>query len=474
MENRTRTYIEDQIAKDKSEDAIDFLLNWLENTTYVEKRIYNRVVVMKGRLIRLLNNQKNGLVSESDYSVERNRINFSALSLLDEVSNLKYSHNNVESRLTVERELIGSYSEANYFKYDFFICYSTYDISIVEEIYDYLSGYGLRLFMAAKELRKSANSSYFEEIANALTQSKNLVLVVSDNVFKSEWAKSEYESFYNEFYIKDKVNRGIFLLSKEKSSINQIPLLLRRFQVLDHAEDIINFIRHKKLSQLGRISGKKSNSLINHEKEKHNYRSNELVKEDSSERQNVGDKKASKSLTSTKSIKGTPFSKIFRNRIFGGLLVFISSYLTIAFISYLFTWRIDQDSVLRFSHGLIFDSKLDMANWLGRLGALISNYFFYWGTGISSFVFCYLFFRMGISLWHGNFPKKNEILRMIHLSLIIFSISLFLEGVFEQAAFPWGGSIGEVISLYVGKTFTMLVTVSIIIGASIKIIKASK
>ena len=74
----------------------------------------------------------------------------------------------------------------------------------------------------------------------------------------------------------------------------------------------------------------------------------------------------------------------------GVVLLFLSLYLFIAFFSYLFTWYIDQDKVLRFSWQQLLASEFQMANWLGRLGAVVSNAFFYWGFGLPSFLFILL------------------------------------------------------------------------------------
>ena len=70
-------------------------------------------------------------------------------------------------------------------------------------------------------------------------------------------------------------------------------------------------------------------------------------------------------------------------KLIGILCLFFALYLFIAFTSYLFTWHIDQDKVMRFDWWrLLFESGLDMANWLGRLGAIVSNMFFFWGHAL--------------------------------------------------------------------------------------------
>ena len=80
------------------------------------------------------------------------------------------------------------------------------------------------------------------------------------------------------------------------------------------------------------------------------------------------------------------------------MLLSLAVCLAIAFVSYIFTWQTDQDKVLRFSWGIFAQGDLSMANWLGRLGAIVSHMFFYWGFGVSSFFFVALFAKLGTTL----------------------------------------------------------------------------
>ena len=59
-------------------------------------------------------------------------------------------------------------------------------------------------------------------------------------------------------------------------------------------------------------------------------------------------------------------------KILGVLCGFFALYLVIAFISYLFTWKADQDQVLKLSWAILMDNTVTVTNWLGRLGAVIS------------------------------------------------------------------------------------------------------
>ena len=83
-----------------------------------------------------------------------------------------------------------------------------------------------------------------------------------------------------------------------------------------------------------------------------------------------------KSTKTSRSKKSQPKPRDERYpKIFGALSVLIGLYLMIAFVSYLFTWTTDQDKVLTFSWNVFAQSDLTVDNWLGRLGAVVSNMF---------------------------------------------------------------------------------------------------
>ncbi len=154
-------------------------------------------------------------------------------------------------------------------------------------------------------------------------------------------------------------------------------------------------------------------------------------------------------------------------KLVGILCLFLALYLLIAFFSYLFTWQIDQDRVLRFSWRLLLESEQEMANWLGRLGAIISNMFFYWGFGLPSFVLVYLLSFTGLSLIRReplgkHWPKY----RMYLLLMLVFSV--FLEFVTGQAEFPWGGAFGDAVSAwlisFVGTAGMIVLLLFLVIG----------
>ena len=122
--------------------------------------------------------------------------------------------------------------------------------------------------------------------------------------------------------------------------------------------------------------------------------------------------------------------------------MFFALYLFIAFFSYLFTWRADFDNVYNFPWRVLLDSEIVMENWLGRLGAIVSNAFFFWGFGMPSFVFVFL---LGLFGWASvkREPYKVHMPLLRQSFLWVLFLSVFLEFVFRNSQFPWGGAFGE-------------------------------
>ena len=132
-----------------------------------------------------------------------------------------------------------------------------------------------------------------------------------------------------------------------------------------------------------------------------------------------------------------------RLRKIGGILcIMLGIYLAVAFASYIYTWKTDQDKVLQFSWEIMLQGDLSVSNWLGRLGAFVSNAFFYWGFGLPSIAFVFLLFKLGTDL-----IKKRSLTPFLFMAkdaiVWIAFLSLVLEFMFRGSAFTWGGAFGE-------------------------------
>ncbi len=154
-------------------------------------------------------------------------------------------------------------------------------------------------------------------------------------------------------------------------------------------------------------------------------------------------------------------------KLFGLLCLFIAVYLFVAFFSYLFTWYIDQDKVLNMMNWKLLTSKFEMANWLGRLGAITSNFFFYWCFGLPSFLLVYLIGKIGLNrIYRQPFSTLMPTINYTIVAMILSSV--FLEFVAGSAQFPFGGAVGEGIAgwlqNFVGTIGLWLLIIAMVIG----------
>ena len=129
-------------------------------------------------------------------------------------------------------------------------------------------------------------------------------------------------------------------------------------------------------------------------------------------------------------------------KILGILCCLIGLYLLLAFTSYIFTWKADQDQVLRLSWSILFDNTVSVDNWLGRFGAVVSNLFFYWGFGIASYLVIPMVGRLGFNLIKRQ-PILSSLLYFQKIFLVMCFAAILAAFLFQHSSFPWGGSFGS-------------------------------
>lgn len=149
-------------------------------------------------------------------------------------------------------------------------------------------------------------------------------------------------------------------------------------------------------------------------------------------------------------------------KVIGIMVALLSVYLWLAFLSYLTTWKADQDKVFNFEWGQFFDQTLEFDNWLNRFGAITSNAFFYWGIGISSFIVVFVLLKLAYILFTEKSLKELGSPLQYAITFVLYCSPL-AAFVFESSDFPWGGSFGSYVSSwlveFVGKLGTALLFV---------------
>lgn len=171
---------------------------------------------------------------------------------------------------------------------------------------------------------------------------------------------------------------------------------------------------------------------------------NEYIKDVPSEK-----KKTTRKKTVSNDSKGSAISNLSdrfnRKKLktsIGVVLILLSFYLFLAFVSYLMTWNIDQDRVI--NKGLIDflfeENELPVANWLGKFGAWASHVFMYNWFGISSFGFCLIFLLLGAKIAFNY--TILPISKTLGITVVFIVWSALLFGFFAKSVNYFGGSFG--------------------------------
>ena len=151
-------------------------------------------------------------------------------------------------------------------------------------------------------------------------------------------------------------------------------------------------------------------------------------------------------------------------KLFGILLLIAAIYLGVAFFSYLFTWKVDQDRVLRFSWKLLLNDGPTVDNWLGRLGAFLSNFWMYFLFGVPSFGVVYFLWKLGL-----NFLRRQSIKRMANVfvttMLAVLGFSVLFEFAFGHLTnFPLGGAVGAYLVSHLTRVLGAFGVILLLIG----------
>ena len=151
-----------------------------------------------------------------------------------------------------------------------------------------------------------------------------------------------------------------------------------------------------------------------------------------------------------------------RRTIVGVCLTAFTVYMAFAFISYLFTWRIDQSTLDVPASKLFFNPNIVASNWTGTFGAFLAHRFMYRWIGLPSFALIVILAVLIFKLFN---IKTLPVGKTIKLS-IIYSIwgSIALGYVFHHAAFTPGGAHGYFVSEWmnavIGKLGTGIVLIT--------------
>ncbi|MEM9023749.1 MAG: DNA translocase FtsK 4TM domain-containing protein, partial [Bacteroidota bacterium] len=160
------------------------------------------------------------------------------------------------------------------------------------------------------------------------------------------------------------------------------------------------------------------------------------------------------------------FLKDERTRKVTGLfLILFSACMLVAFTSFLFTWKVDQDVMLHHSWwDILTSSELQVDNWLGAIGAMLAHQFIHKWFGIASFLFVLLLFLLGFRVLFGiNLLPLGKTTRYSFFALLWLSVTL--GALFGDPYAFLGGSVGRTVNKWLSSTLGGIGTGFVIVFA---------
>jgi len=145
----------------------------------------------------------------------------------------------------------------------------------------------------------------------------------------------------------------------------------------------------------------------------------------------------------------------------GVVFIAFSILLALSFTSYLFTWKSDQSILHIPFRSLVFDNSIEVENWVGKIGAILSNLMIHNWFGLASFSFILISILIGFRLLK---VKILPLSKSIFLILVITVwLSIAMAYFFADKLFYMGGAHGYFLCTWLnglwGKIGTLLLIV---------------
>jgi S-DNA-T family DNA segregation ATPase FtsK/SpoIIIE len=172
-------------------------------------------------------------------------------------------------------------------------------------------------------------------------------------------------------------------------------------------------------------------------------------------------KKSSKSKKKLKSKEPKDYTLF--NKVMGSLFFAFALFLSLASISYLFSWRTDQSILNTGVNEFLFDFKnLVPKNMMGKMGALLAHTFIYNGFGIGAFLLYPIFLILGFNLYFNNrFHIRPKTASKLLVSGLW--ISLVCSLLFSKSYPLLGGLLGYGIYIF-SKSLIGIIGIVLILG----------
>jgi len=161
-----------------------------------------------------------------------------------------------------------------------------------------------------------------------------------------------------------------------------------------------------------------------------------------------------------KTVKSSSIKEVVKNKqfkfIFGTFLMLFAIFLIASFASFLFNWKIDQSQLTEFTN-----RNLLAHNLLGKIGAVLSDFFVFKGFGVASFILPILLFFFGLFIAFNTNLKKLQKSFFWGLLALIW-IAVFFGFVATNKPIL-GGTVGyelnDYLKDYIGKSGIILLLI---------------
>ena len=175
-------------------------------------------------------------------------------------------------------------------------------------------------------------------------------------------------------------------------------------------------------------------------------------------------KQATQKKTSSPILKNDIFSFLKTRQtktVIAVFLVLFAIFLTIAFISFFFSWQEDQSTL-----NYLSDKTVKSENLLGKIGASLSHFFIYDGFGLAAFILSFQIFLTGIFILLKK--KFGKIIVSWNWQLFLtlwLSITLgFVDEKHALAAGVIGFEVNSYLQTFIGKTGLIILLIFLIIA----------
>jgi ABC-type multidrug transport system fused ATPase/permease subunit len=239
MNKESKEYLKNLIAAGKTAEAIENIYNdlyfKLDNFTFNKEEftnIQNSIITLSSSFHQLKNAKNIGIVSNNEFTLESNKINYGLLNLIECIPEIDGV---LESTPSVQRHklLIDLRNEVNLWKkqrkldFDIYLCYAPQDSVAIEDLHTNLTMLGLTVFLSEYLYKVRFGDTFEENLKYAITNSQALILFGSSATLKSKEVPIEYDFFYDSCYISNTANRPLLIYEANSFNMDLVPVKLK-------------------------------------------------------------------------------------------------------------------------------------------------------------------------------------------------------------------------------------------------------